>query len=155
MAGRVEARLSELGIELPAPATPAAMYVPWVRTGNLVFIAGQIPSWNGERKYLGRVGVEFSLEEGQQAARLVALHVLAQLKAACEGDLDRVVRCVRLGGFVACPPEFLQHPAVINGASELMIQVFGEAGKHARAAVGSSSLPFGVAVEVDAVFEIQ
>ncbi len=155
MAGRIESRLSELAIQLPTPATPAAMYVPFVTVGNLVFIAGQIPSWAGERKYIGRVGVEFSLDEGKAAARLVGLHVLAQLKAACEGDLDRVVRCVRLGGFVACPAEFVDHPAVINGASELMIQVFGDAGKHARAAVGSSSLPFGVAVEIDAIFEIR
>jgi enamine deaminase RidA (YjgF/YER057c/UK114 family) len=154
MSGRIEGRLMERGIELPEAPIPAANYVPWVKTGSLVFIAGQIPVWNGERRFLGRVGGDLTLEDGQAAARLVALNVLAQLRAACGGDLDRVVRAVRLGMFVQCTPEFGEHPMVANAASELLVDVFGEAGRHTRAAVGAPSLPFGVAVEIDAVFEV-
>lgn len=153
--GRIDERLAELGIELPNPMVPAANYIPFVRTGDQVWIAGQVTFWNGERRFLGKVGRDFTLEEGREAARLVACNVIAQLRAACDGDLDRVVRAVKLNGFVNCTPEFLDQPAVINGASDLMVQVFGEAGRHARSAVGVASLPFGVAVEIDAVFEIR
>jgi len=154
MAGKIDARLIELGIDLPEAAAPAANYVPYVITGNLVFISGQITLWNGDLMYKGRLGENLSLDDGLAAARLCGLNLIAQLKAACGGDLDRVSGCVRLGGFVNCTPDFTDHPKVINGASDLMAKVFGEAGKHARAAVGCSSLPLGVAVEVEGVFEI-
>ncbi|HYM31536.1 MAG TPA: RidA family protein [Candidatus Cybelea sp.] len=154
MAGRIEARLKEKGIELPQAPAPAANYVPFTRSGNLVFIAGQIPFWNGEVKWIGRLGADLSVEQGQQAARLCALNVIAQVKAACGGDLDRVVRCLRLGGFVNSADDFTQQPLVVNGASDLVVDVFGDAGRHARAAVGVNTLPRGVAVEVEAVFEI-
>ena len=154
MTGTIEARLGELNIELPQAAAPAANYVPYVIAGNLVFVAGQVPFWNGELTYRGKVGREFSLEEGQAAARRVGLNIIAQVKAACGGDLDRVVRCVKLGGFVNCPADFTAQPAVINGASDLMVAVFGDRGRHARFAVGANTLPMDVAVEIDAVFEI-
>jgi enamine deaminase RidA (YjgF/YER057c/UK114 family) len=154
MTGRIEARLKQLGITLPAAGAPAANYVPTVQSGDLVFIAGQITLDNGKREFIGKLGREFNVEEGQKAARLCALNIIAHLKNACGGDLDRVKRCVRLGGFVNAVPDFLDHPQVVNGASDLMVEVFGEAGKHARAAVGVGSLPFGVAVEVEGVFEI-
>ncbi len=154
MAGEIEARLAELGITLPEPAVPAANYVPFVVSGDLVFIAGQIPFWNDEIRFIGVVGEDVSIDEGKQAARTCALNLLAQLKAACGGDLDRVVRCVKLGGFVASTPDFTDQPKVVNGASDLMVEVFGDKGRHARFAVGMAALPFGVAVEVDAVFEI-
>ena len=154
MAGKTEARLSELGIELPEAAAPAANYVPYVITGNLVFITGQITMWNGTLMYKGRLGENLSLDDGLAAARLCALNLIAQLKAACDGDLDRVSRCVRLGGFVNCTPDFTDHPKIVNGASDLMVEIFGEAGKHARAAVGCSSLPLGVSVEIEGVFEV-
>ena len=154
MSGAIEARLKELGIELPAPAAPIANYVPFATGGKLVFIAGQICQWNGERRYVGKLGREISIADGQQAARLCALNILAQLRAAAGGDLDRVARCLRLGGFVNCAPDFTDMPQVVNGASDLMVEVFGDRGRHARAAVGSSSLPGGVAVEVEATFEL-
>lgn len=154
MSGKIESRLKELGLTLPAATTPAANYVPTVRTGNLVFVAGQVTLDNGKLEYVGKLGREFGVEDGQKAARLCALNIIAHLKNACDGDLDRVRRCVRVGGFVNAVPEFGDHPKVINGASDLFVQVFGEAGKHARAAVGVGSLPFGVAVEVEAVFEV-
>ncbi|MFP6747359.1 MAG: RidA family protein [Alphaproteobacteria bacterium] len=155
MAGEVEARLAALDITLPEAPAPAANYVPFVRTGNQVFISGQVPWVGGERNFVGKVGAEFSVEEGRAAARVVALNIIAQIKAACGGDLDRVVRCVKLGGFVNCPGDFHDHPKVINGASDLMVDVFGEAGRHARFAVGAAALPFNVAVEIDAVFEVR
>jgi enamine deaminase RidA (YjgF/YER057c/UK114 family) len=154
MTGTTEARLAELSIELPQAAAPAANYVPYVTTGNLVFVAGQMPFWNGELTYVGKVGRDFDLAEGQAAAHRVGLNIIAQIKAACGGDLDRVVRCVKLGGFVNCPADFTQQPAVINGASDLMVAVFGDRGRHARFAVGANILPMDVAVEIDAVFEI-
>ncbi len=154
MTGTIEARLGELNIELPQAAAAAANYVPYVIAGNLVFVAGQVPFWNGELTYLGKVGCEFTLEEGQAAAHRVGLNIIAQVKSACGGDLDRVVRCVKLGGFVNCPADFTEQPAVINGASDLMVAVFGDRGRHARFAVGANVLPMNVAVEIDAVFEI-
>ncbi|MCA3247616.1 MAG: RidA family protein [Azospirillum sp.] len=154
MPGTIDARLKELGIELPAATTPAANYVPFAIAGKLVFVAGQVSNKDGKPHYIGKLGREFGIEEGQAAARLCALNILAHLKNACGGDLDKIARCVRLGGFVNAVPEFGDQPKVINGASDLIVQVFGEKGKHARAAVGVGSLPFGVAVEVDAIFEL-
>lgn len=154
MAGRIEARLKELGIELPQAAAPVAAYVPYTQSGNTLYVSGQVTVWNGERRFVGKLGQDFTVEQGQQAARLCALNIIAQAKAACGGDLDRVVRVLRLGGFVNGTPDFHDQPLVINGASELMMQVFGDAGKHARAAVGAPSLPGNVAVEVDAVLEL-
>jgi len=154
MSGTIEARLKQLGIELPEPAAPVANYLPFAVSGNLVFIAGQICQWNGERRFVGKLGAGITIADGQQAARLCALNILAHLRVACSGDFDRVRRCVRLGGFVNCTPEFTDMPQVVNGASDLMVAVFGDKGRHARAAVGMSSLPGGVAVEVEATFEI-
>ncbi len=154
MAGAIDARLQELGIELPEAAAPAANYVPYVVSGNHVFVAGQITIYNGEIQYVGKLGRDYGVEEGEAAARLCALNIIAQVKAACGGDLDRVVRCLRLGGFVNSTADFTDQPEVINGASNLMVEVFGDKGKHSRAAVSAASLPRGVAVEVDAVFEI-
>lgn len=154
MPGRIDARLAELKIALPNASSPAANYVPYVRSGNLLVMAGQVCQWNGERRFIGKLGRDFTVEQGQEAARLCGLNLLAQAKAALGGDLDRIVRCVRVGGFVNAVPDFTDHPQVVNGASNLLAEVFGEAGKHARAAVGVGSLPFGVAVEVEATFEI-
>jgi len=155
MASTIDARLSELGIELPTPAAPAANYVPYVTSGNLVFISGQITSWNGELQYIGRLGDGLGADEGYQAARICGINLLAQLRVACSGDLGKVQRVVKLGGFVNCTADFTDQPKVINGASDLMVEVFGaEIGSHARFAVGAPSLPLGIAVEVDGVFEI-
>ena len=154
MSGQIEARLKELGIELPAASAPVANYVPFTRCGNLVIVSGQVSVRGGKAEFVGKLGREISVAEGLQAARLCALNILAHLRAACGGDLDRVRRCLRLGGFVNCTPEFIEMPQVVNGASDLMVELFGDAGKHARAAVGVSSLPLGVAVEVEAMFEI-
>lgn len=155
MAGTIERRLAELKIALPAAAAPAGNYVPYVIAGPLVFVAGQLPFEDGKVRYAGKLGAGVSLEDGQKAARLCALNLIAQVRAACGGNLDRVKRCVKLTGFVNAAPEFADHPKVVNGASDLMAEVFGDKGRHARAAVGSSSLPLGAAVEVDAIFEIQ
>ena len=154
MTGKIDARLAELGITLPTPPAPVASYVPYVISGKMVFTSGQITVAPEGIKYVGTVGKEISLEDGQAAARLCAINLLAQLKAACGGDLDKVKRCVKLGVFVNAVPGYDKHPEVANGASNLMVDVFGDAGKHARAAVGAGSLPRNVAVEVEAVFEI-
>ena len=154
MAGQITTRLAELGIDLPEPSAPAANYVPYVVSGNLVFVSGQLPVWNGDFRFIGKVGADFSLEEGIEAARLCGINLIAQARDAAGGDLDRIKRVVKLGGFVNACPDFTHHPKVINGASDLMADVFGEAGKHARFAVGAVSLPLGVAVEVDGVFEL-
>jgi enamine deaminase RidA (YjgF/YER057c/UK114 family) len=154
MAGRIEARLKELGIVLPTPPAPAANYVPYAIGGNLVFIAGQIPFVDGEVRHKGRLGAEISVEQGRETARICALNVLAQAKAACGGDLDRVKRCLKVVGFVACVDGFDRQPEVMNGASDLLVEVLGEAGRHARSAVGTNALPRNVPVEVEAIFEI-
>lgn len=154
MAGKIEARLKQLDIVLPTPPAPVASYVPFVVSGNLVFVSGQITLAAGALHYVGRLGEDISLEDGKAAARLCAINVIAQVKAACGGDLDRVRRCVKVGVFVNAIADFGQHPEVANGASDLFVEVFGEAGRHARAAVGAGSLPRGVACEVEAVFEI-
>ncbi len=154
MAGRIDARLKELDITLPKAASPVANYVPFVVTGNLVFVSGQVTLGPNGLEYVGQVGKEFTVEQGQAAARLCALNVVAQLREACGGNLDRVTRCVKVTGFVNAVPGFAQHPEVVNGASDTFVQIFGDIGKHARAAVGAGSLPRNVAVEVEAIFEI-
>lgn len=154
MVGTVDARLTELGIDIPTPASPVANYVGFVVTGNLVFVSGQLPLKDGQLQHEGRLGESVSLEEGQAAARLCAINVIAQLKAACEGDLDRVKRIVRLGGFVNSGAGYKDQPKVINGASDLMAEVFADAGRHCRAAVSAGALPLDAAVEVDAIAEI-
>jgi enamine deaminase RidA (YjgF/YER057c/UK114 family) len=145
----IESRLAERGIVLPEAPAPAANYVPYVVSGGLVFVSGQI-----SRDVTGRLGDGLGIEDGRAAARACALALIAQLRAACGGDLERVRRVVKLNGYVQCTPGFTDHPQVVNGASDLMVEVFGEAGRHARAAVGVAALPFGVAVEVEGVFEI-
>jgi enamine deaminase RidA (YjgF/YER057c/UK114 family) len=155
MAGKIDQRLADLKLELPNPASPMANYIPAVRSGNLLFLSGQICQWNGERRFLGKLGAEISLEQGKEAAQLCGLNLLAQAERALDGDLDRVVRIVRLGGFVNAVPGFGDQPQVVNGASDLMVAVFGDAGRHARTAVGVGSLPGGAAVEIDAVLEVR
>lgn len=154
MTGNIDRRLEELGITLPKAANPVANYVPFVVTGNLVFVSGQGAVGPKGLEYLGRIGDGLTVDDGQKSARMCALNLIAQLKEACGGDLDRVSRCVKLGGFVACGADFTDQPKVINGASDMIVEIFGDAGKHARFAVGAPSLPLGVGVEVDAVFEI-
>ena len=154
MSGPITTRLAELGIELPEPAAPAANYIPLVVTGNLIFVSGQITVWNGKLRHIGRLGENIDIDEGYQAARLCGLNLIAQAKAAAQGDLDKIERVVKLGGFVNSTPDFTDQPKVINGTSDLMAEVFGEGGKHARFAVGAPTLPLGVAVEVDGVFEL-
>jgi len=151
----IKARLQELGYELPNAAAPAANYVPFVISGKTLFISGQIPFLNGEQMHQGRVGDDFSLEQGVEAAKACALNILGQGNAAVEGDFSKIKRLVKLGGFVQCTPDFTQHPQIINGASDLMVDVLGDAGKHARFAVGTPALPLGVAVEIDAIFELK
>ena len=152
--GKINDRLKELGIELPEAAAPVANYLGYVQTGNLVFTAGQVPIKDGKFVYQGVAGKDVSVEDATAAARLCAINLISQVKAACGGDLDRVVRCVKLVGFVNGAPEFESAPAIINGASDLMVEVFGDKGKHARSAVGAGSLPFNVTVEVEGIFEI-
>jgi enamine deaminase RidA (YjgF/YER057c/UK114 family) len=154
MSGRVEARLAQLGITLPEPPKPVANYVPFVITADHVFVSGQGAMVEGEMRWRGKLGAGVSLEEGVQSARLAFINVLAQLRVACNGDLDRVAQVVRLGGFVACDPAFTQHGAVMNGASDLAVAVFGEAGRHARTTVGVPSLPLDFSVEVEGLFRI-
>jgi enamine deaminase RidA (YjgF/YER057c/UK114 family) len=154
MGTRVEDRLKALGIELPTPSKPGANYVPFVRTGDLIYLTGQLSQWNGQRRFIGKLGRDFGVEEGQQAARLCALNLIAHLKSALDGDLDRVARCVRIAGFVNSTPDFVSQSQVVNGASDLFVQVFGEAGRHTRMAVGVGALPYDVAVEVEGLFEV-
>ncbi len=154
MAGKVEARLKELGITLPEPAAPLANYIPYNLMGNLVVVSGQIPLRDGKIAYTGKVGAGVSIEDGQAAARLCFVNLVAQVRAACGGDLDRVRRVVRLGGFIASPPDFTQHAAVMNGASDLAVAVFGDAGRHARTTIGVPALPGDAATEVEGMFEI-
>ena len=154
MGGRIEARLAELGLSLPGAMAPMANYVPYVVSGSLVVVSGQVPARDGVIAVVGKLSAEVSIEGGQAAARLCLLNVLTHLRTACGGDLDRVRRVVRLGGFVAAPPEFTQHALVMNGASDLAVELFGEAGRHARSTIGVSGLPGNAAVEVEGMFEI-
>jgi enamine deaminase RidA (YjgF/YER057c/UK114 family) len=153
MNGKVEARLASLGVTLPQAPNPVANYVPSLLSGNLLFISGQISKGPDGSVIKGRLGAELNLEQGRAAARACALAILAQAKAAI-GDLDRIKQVVKLTGFVAATPDFAEHPQVINGASDLMVEVLEEAGRHTRAAVGVASLPMGCAVEVDAILMI-
>jgi len=155
MAGTVDGRLKEMGIEIPTPAAPAANYIPFVRSGNLVFVSGQIPLVAGKIEGIGKVGKDLTTDQAKAIARICAINLIAQAKAACGGDLDRVARVVKVGGFVNCVDGYTEQPEVINGASDLMVQVFGEQGRHSRFAVGTNALPRGVSVEVEAVFEIE
>lgn len=155
MSVTIESRLEQLGYTLPQAAAPVANYVPYVITGNQLFISGQLPMESGKVAVAGHLGKTVTVEEAARAAELCAVNILAQAKAALGGDLTRIKRVVKLNGFVACAPEFNEHHLVINGASNLVATVLGDAGKHARAAVGVPSLPFGAAVEIDAVLEIE
>jgi enamine deaminase RidA (YjgF/YER057c/UK114 family) len=154
MSGKVEARLKSLGIALPAAPNPVANYVPSCLAGNLLFISGQISRAADGAVFKGRLGADLTIDQGREAARLAALNVLAQVKAAV-GELDRVAQVVRLTGFVNAAPDFTDHPQVVNGASDLMVEVLGDKGRHTRAAVGVSSLPMGCAVELDAILLIE
>lgn len=150
----VAKKLEELSIEIPEAAKPAANYVPYIISGNQIIISGQIPFENGSLEgKLGKLGSDFSTEEGQTIARACAVNIISQVQAACDGNLDKA-KCLKLGVFVNSTPDFIEQPLVANGASDLIAEVFGANGKHARAAVGVASLPRGVAVEIDAVFEI-
>lgn len=153
MSGRIAERLDTLGLTLPDAPAPAANYVPWVRSGALVFVSGQI-SQNAEGLIKGKLGADMDIDAGAAAARTCALSLIAQLRAACGGDLDRVVRVVKLTGFVNSTPTFTDQPKVVNGCSDLLVEVFGDAGRHARSAVSAASLPLGVAVEVEGIFEV-
>jgi len=154
MAGRIETKLAELGITLPLPMAPIANYVPYVVSSNLVVISGQLPAIDGKVAITGKVSWGVSVDQGREAARLCFINVLVHLKAACAGDLDRVRRVVRLGGFIAAPSDFRDHALIMNGASDLAVSVFGEAGRHARTTIGVPSLPADAAVEVEGLFQI-
>lgn len=151
---RVEAKLKELGLELPPTPSPAANYVGAVHTGNLLFVSGHGPTRDGRFAYVGKVGKDVSVEQGYEAARVVALNCLASAKSVL-GDLDRIKRVVKLLGMVNCTEDFGEQPKVINGASDLLVQLFGESGRHARSAVGMQALPFGIAVEIEMIFEVE
>lgn len=150
----IESRLKALNITLPDTVPPAFTYVPHVTADKTVFIAGQIPVIDGKPTCCGHLGKDVTLEDAQKAARLCAINILTQIRDAVDGDWDKIKRCVKLGGFVAATPDFTDHSLVINAASDLMVEIFEEAGKHARCAVGVPSLPLGVAVEIDAIFEL-
>ncbi len=152
--GDVSARLSELGIVLPSIASPSGNYIPYRFAGNLLFVSGQIPRIDGVEHFAGVVGQDVSLEEGYQAARLCALNILARVNDALDGDLDRVVACVQVRGFVNAKADFKGHPAIVDGASDLFVEILGEKGRHVRTALGAGSLPRGSSVEVDAVFVV-
>jgi enamine deaminase RidA (YjgF/YER057c/UK114 family) len=155
MPGQIDARLKELGIALPEPPAPRANYVGYVITGNLIFTAGQVPLRDGKIEFVGKLGRDMTAEQGYEAAKLCAVNVLAQVRLALSGDLDRIVRCVKLTGFVNSAPDFVDQPKVINGASDLIVAVLGDKGKHARSAVGMGGLPMGVATEVEGIFEFR
>ena len=150
----IQAKLKAAGYELPQVAAPAANYVPFIISGKTLYISGQIPFLNGQKMHQGKVGENFTAEQGIEAAKACALNILAQANAAVSGDWSKIMRLVKLGGFVNCIPTFNDHPMVINGASNLVVEILGDMGKHTRFAVGAASLPFGVAVEIEAVFEL-
>jgi enamine deaminase RidA (YjgF/YER057c/UK114 family) len=147
--------LTTQNIVLPKVTPAVANYLPVTQSGNIVYISGQLPFWEGEKRFVGKVGQDLTVAEAQEAARLCGLNIIAQLKAHLNGNLDKVTCCLKLGGFVNSLADFQDHPKVLNGASDLMVEVFGEKGKHARFAMGAGSLPFNVAVEVEAMFEIE
>ncbi|MEK9594917.1 MAG: RidA family protein [Rhodospirillaceae bacterium] len=154
MAGKIEARLQALSIDLPEAASPAANYIPYVITGNLIFVSGQLPFMNGALLGVGKVGRDLNVEEAREIARICGLNLIAQARAACGGDLDLIARVVKVGGFVNAVEDFDQHPEIINGCSDLMVEVFEDKGRHSRFAVGAGSLPRGVSVEIEAIFEL-
>ena len=154
MSGAFESKLAELGVSLSAPAAPAANYVPSVRVGNTLYISGQISN-DADGMIIGKLGAELTVEQGVAAAKTCAISLLAQVKAACDGDLDRLVRVVKLTGFVNSTPDFGEQPKVINGASDFLVEALGDAGRHSRSAVSAGSLPFSVAVEIEGIFEIK
>lgn len=154
MAGKIDTRVAELGITIPEPRTPSANYIPFVQTGNLIFVSGQV-SMAADGLIAGKVGDDVDIETAQKGARACGLNLLGQLKVACGGDLDKVKRVVKLGGFVNATSDFIHPPTVMNGASDLMVEIFGDAGRHARFAVATASLPQGAAVEVDGIFEVE
>ena len=147
--------MRELAITLPEPNRPGAYDLPFVVSGNLVFLTGQPPQWNGTRKFIGKLNREFGLAEGRAAARLCAINLIAHLRTALDGDLDRVARCLRVAGYVNATPDFALQSQVVDGASDVIVAVFGDPGRHVRIAVGVAALPYDVAVEVEAAFEIR
>ncbi len=153
-AAAIQERLQSLGVTLPTPVAPVANYVPFVISGKTLYVSGQLPVGLDGQMVKGQLGRDATLEQGQQAARLCAINILAQANASLGGDLSRIARCVKLGGFVASTSDFFDHPKVINSASDLIVGALGDAGRHARFAVGVAALPFGAAVEVDAIFEL-
>ena len=155
MMSKVEEKLNKIGVTIPDAPAPAANYLPFTKTGNLVFVSGQVPFVDGKLQITGTVGVDASVEDAQGQARICAINLLAQLKVACSGDLDKVKQVIKLGAFVASAKDFHSQPIVVNAASDLMVEAFGDAGRHARFAVGSSALPLGCLVEIDGIFEIQ
>lgn len=152
--GKFESKLADMGVSLPDAPAPAANYVPYVQVGDILYVSGQLPK-DGDTLIVGKLGEDLDIAAGAEAARVCAINLLAQVKAACGGDLDRLKRVVKLGGFVNSTPDFKDQPQVINGASDFIGEALGEAGKHARAAVSSPALPFGVAVEIEGVFQIK
>lgn len=155
MSNSPKENLEKIGITLPTPVAPVANYVTYVRTGTLISVSGQLPLDNaGKLPYVGKVGQEVTAEDANKAARLCAINIISQVNAALDGDLDRVVRIVKLGAFVNCTDSFPGQPAIVNGASDLMVEVFGDKGKHSRSAVGTNALPLNVPVEIDALIEV-
>ena len=154
MPSTIDQRLAELGLVLPDPGSPGGNYVPYVIAGDLVFVSGQVCRKDGRIACTGKVGTDVNVEDAQKAALICALNLVSHVRVACEGDLDRVLRCVRLSGFVNSDPAFKDHPAVINGASDAMIRIFGERGKHARTALGVAALPSDASVEIEGIFQI-
>lgn len=155
MSTAVETRLAELGVVLPLKCEPRGLFLPWTKVGNLVYLAGQICERDGEVEAQGRVGVDIAIDTARRAARICATNLLFHLRDACSGDLERVVRCVRVGAFVNAPEGFRDSPKVADGASEVFIALWGDAGRHVRTAVGVAALPANASVEIDAIFEIQ
>lgn len=151
---QIESRLAEIGITLPDAPAPAANYVPWIKTGDLVFVSGQVSMENGTL-ITGKLGADMDVDAGAEAAKVCAINLLAQLKAACNGDIDRLGRVVKLTGFVNSTPDFTDQPKVVNGASDFLVNVLGDAGRHTRSAVSAASLPFGAAVEIEGIFEVR
>lgn len=154
MSGVFESKLEEIGVTLPVAMAPAANYVPFVRTGNTLYVSGQISN-NADGLIVGKIGADMTAEEGAAAARTCAIGLLSQVKAACSGDLDRLVRVIKLTGFVNSTADFTEQPKVINGASDFLVEALGDAGRHARSAVSAAALPLGVAVEIEGIFEIK
>lgn len=154
MSSTIDANLEKLGITIPNSAAPAANYMPWVRDGDLLYISGQLPFKDGKVTVEGHLGQDVSVEDGQDAAKWCAVNILAQVKAAV-GSLDKIEQVIKLGAFVSCAPDFKQHPQVVNGASDFMVEVLGDKGRHARAAVGMSSLPLNAAVEIEAIIRVK